>query len=121
MNQSSKLRTQKIDLYEHLISMLVQNPTTVDAGQLVQVMVPVKHAQQSQARCVVLLPQPQCTTHRRLHDLAPGKGFYCAAAALACWPDGTAADDQPLAEELQHQTSPTLGTQKVGQIEGGDR
>lgn len=39
----------------------VEYLTTLDAGQFVQVMVPVMHAQQTRAHCVDLLPQPQCT------------------------------------------------------------
>lgn len=44
-----------------------------------------------------------CTILCSLHDLAPGKGSYCAAT-LAEWPRETAADQQPLTEHLQHQT-----------------
>lgn len=81
--------------------MLARHLTTWDAGHFVQVKVPVMHAQETRAR---LRGSPRlCTILCSLHDLAPGKGSYCAAT-LAEWPRETAADQQPLTEHLQHQT-----------------
>lgn len=80
--------------------MLARHLTTWDAGHFVQVKVPVMHAQETSA----LRGSPRlCTILCSLHDLAPGKGSYCAAT-LAEWPRETAADQQPLTEHLQHQT-----------------
>lgn len=56
--------------------------TTVDARQFVQVMVPVRHAQQTQARCGTSSPPPRCTISRHLHDLAQGKGMTSLLRSL---------------------------------------
>lgn len=83
-------------------------------------------ATNASAWCVCLLSTPptKCTILCCLRDLAPGKGL-CFAAAPAEWPGETAADQQPLADHLQHQTgshsAPVNYLRNKGDIVGGLR
>lgn len=67
--------------------------------------------------CVSIATITTTMHHRKLRDLARGRGQYFAAA-LAEWPSETAADQHPLAEHLQHQTGthsvPSFSEQKGG-------
>lgn len=95
--------------------------TTWDAGQYVWVMAPVMHAQQIHAGarvCVSPSPPPQCTIER---FCATWRVAQVSALPLRSldWPDSTAADQQPLAGHLHHQTGSHSRPQCLRTTRGG--